>query len=89
MDDTKETASSRFNRTNTHMNSERLGQHAQSLNRFGPNRVPELTDGSRHELPPSELYLIGDTNHPFFFKYINRKLLQHRKLWKGNKLLWK
>jgi hypothetical protein len=47
----KETVSSRLNRTETHMSSQRLWQHAQDLHRFKPDEIPELRRGSRHGVP--------------------------------------
>ena len=49
---TKETVSSRTNKTDAHMNMQRLWQHAQGQHRFKPGKIPELREGARHRLPP-------------------------------------
>ena len=56
MGDTKETVSSRHNRTDEHMRSQRLWQHAYGLHRFKPG----LRMGSRHTVsfPTKKLWSI-------------------------------
>ena len=51
MEDTKQAVSSRLNRTDAHVNSQRLWQDARGLHRFKPDGVPVLRGKSGHELP--------------------------------------
>lgn len=51
MDEPNEAVSSGHSRTDAHMNSQRLGQHAQGVQRFKPDEVPALRGGSGHEFP--------------------------------------
>ena len=51
MDGFKETWSSRHDRTDAHMNSQKLRQYALSLHRFKPDVVPVLRWKNRHKLP--------------------------------------
>lgn len=46
--DSNKTMSSRHNKTDAHMNSQRLWQHAQGLHRFKPEGVPALRRGHGH-----------------------------------------
>lgn len=46
MDDHKEAVSSRYNRTDAHMKSPRLWQHAQDMYRFQSDVIPAL-EGTR------------------------------------------
>lgn len=50
MDDTREAMSSKHNRTDTHMNSYGLRQHAEGLHRVKPDGVPALR-GQVTQLP--------------------------------------
>lgn len=51
-DDFKETASSRCNRTNAHVNSERAWMHAKDLHRLKPDGVLFLRGGNGHGPTP-------------------------------------
>lgn len=42
MKDIKETRSSKPNRTDTHMNTQKLGQHTQDLHMSRPEGLPEI-----------------------------------------------
>lgn len=52
MDHFKKVASSRHSNVDTHMNSQRLPQHAQGLHIFKSEKGPSLKQGSGHELSP-------------------------------------
>lgn len=43
---------SRYNRTDEHMSSQRLWQHAHGLHKFNPDRVPAQRGRSGNVLPP-------------------------------------
>lgn len=51
VDDSKETVSSRQNRANTCMNSQKLWHHAQHMHKFQWDKVPELRRGRGHKVP--------------------------------------
>jgi hypothetical protein len=51
MGDSKKTVSSRHNKTDVYMNSQRLSQHAQGLG-FKPDGVTALRGGNGHGLLP-------------------------------------
>lgn len=42
MEDAKETASSKHNRSDVHRNSQRLEQHPQGLHKFKPERISAM-----------------------------------------------
>lgn len=48
MDDCKETVSSRHNRANAYLNSQRLWKQGYDFHRFNPDGVTTLRGGSRH-----------------------------------------
>lgn len=52
MDDSKETVSSIYNKSDAHINSQRLGKHAQDLHRFNPDKVPAVKVENVHGIPP-------------------------------------
>lgn len=52
MADSKEMVSSRHNRADAHMDSQRLKLHAHGLHRFKLDGIPALREEDGHGLPP-------------------------------------
>lgn len=65
MEDAKRRVSSRQNRTEAPMNSQRLWQHTQDLHGFKPDGVSAPTWRGGHGLPPltKKLYVISTASH--------------------------
>lgn len=55
--------SSRQNRADSHLNSERLRLHTQGLHKFKPDEVLALRDRNRHRLPLSTKKLSETESH--------------------------
>jgi hypothetical protein len=54
VDDSKETASSTHNRTDTHTNLQRLQQEAKGLHRFKPDKNPSTEKKSAESPTPNQ-----------------------------------
>lgn len=51
VDNSKEKAFSRYNETDLHMNSQRVWQHMQELDKFRANKISAVEKGSGHKAP--------------------------------------
>lgn len=82
--------SSRHDRPEAQMNSQRLGQHTRNLHRFKTDRISALKRGNRHKVPPKlrsclQLILGGQRKFSLFQWGVTgyRNHIQGRPPWQG------